>query len=107
MFSLDIDTEIFSEGIQHKIFDTMIVTALGRTLGHSDSSTRWSAVKFFTAALAQGVLLFFHRILTLKYFQRGFGTRYLILRSLPHLDMHLVTQIPAPDGVQSNSSLLP
>ena len=107
MFSCDIVTDIFPEGIWDKVFDTKIVAALGRALGDSFPSPRRSAVEFFTSALAQGVLLFFHRILTLKYFQRGFGTRYLIPRSSPHLDVHLVTQIPAPEAVQSNSSQLP
>ena len=107
MFSWDIVTEIFTEGIRDKIFDTEIVAALGRALGHSDYSARSSTVEFFTAALAQGALLCFHGILSLKYSQRGFGTRYLIPRSSPHLDMHLDTQIPAPEAVQSNSSLLP
>ena len=67
MFSCDIVTEIFPEGMRDKIFDTKIIAALGRALGDSFSSPRRSAVEFFTAALAQGVLLFFHRILTLKY----------------------------------------
>ena len=103
----DIIAEIFPEGFRDKIFDAEIVAALGRALGHSDSSARSSAVKFFTAALAQGALLCFHVILSLKYSQRGFGTRYLIPRSSPRLDMHLVTQSSAPEAVQSNSSLLP
>ena len=106
MFSWDIVTDIFPEGIRDKIFDTKIVATLGCALGHSDSSARSSAVEFFTAALAQGVLLCFHVILSLIYSQRGFGTRYLIPRLSPHLDVHLVTQIPAPDSVQSNSSLV-
>ena len=107
MFSCDIVTEIFPDGIQDKIFDTKIVAALGRALGDSFHSPRQSAVEFFTAALVQGALLCFHGILSLKYSQRGFGTRYLIPRSSPHLDVHLVTHVPASEAVQSNSSLLP
>ena len=104
LFSWDIVAEIFPEGTRDKIFDNEIVAALGCEL---DSRARISAVELFTAALAQGVVLGFLGILTLKYFQRGLGTRYLIPRSSPHLDVHLVAQIPAPAAVQSKSSLLP
>ena len=85
---IHIVTEIFPEGIRDKIFDTEIIAALRRALGHSDSSTRQHAVKFFTAAVAQSVILCFHAILSLKYSQRGFGTRYLTPRSSPYLDVH-------------------
>jgi hypothetical protein len=88
LFSQDIHTEIFAEGIRDKIFDTETVATLGHALGDESDGIRISAVKIFTAAMAQGVLCCFHRIFILKYSQRAFGTRYLTLRPLLHLDMH-------------------
>jgi hypothetical protein len=57
---MDIDTEIFPDGFRDKIFDTETVATIGRALEGSDKSTRQSAVKFFTAAAAQGALLCFY-----------------------------------------------
>ena len=79
MFSWNIDTEIFAEGFRDKIFDTEIVAALGRTLSN-EFYFGDSAVKFFIAAMAQSALHSFHVMITLKYSQRGFGTRYLAMR---------------------------
>ena len=84
-FSRCIHTEIFAEGFRDKVFDYEIIATLGRALGHTDSiASITGAVEFFTAAMAQGALCCFHGILTPKYLQRGFGIRYLILRSSPH-----------------------
>jgi len=78
----------FTEGFRDTIFNTEIVAALAHTLGHEDLNIRTSVVKFFTSALAQGVLCCFDGIFMSIHSQRGFGTRYLILRWLPHLDVH-------------------
>jgi len=72
------------EGFWDKIFDTKIVTALGRALPYYYGS---GVVKVFTAAVAQGPLHYFYRIFMPIYLQRGFGTGYLILRWLPHLEV--------------------
>ena len=88
VFSQDIYTEIFTEEIRDKIFETEIVAALGRVLGDTDSDIRSSAVNFFSAATAQSALCVFHGQLIPRYSQMGFGTRYLILRSSPHWDVH-------------------
>jgi hypothetical protein len=88
LFSQDIHTEIFAEGIWDKIFHTETVATLGRALGDRDYNVRISVVEFFTAAIAQGELGCSHRIFILKYLQRAFGTRYFTLRLLPHLDVH-------------------
>jgi len=78
----------YAEGFRDKIFDTEIVAALGRALGDKESNVRRSAVEIFTYAVAQGALSYFYRIFILKYLQRGFETRCLILRLSPHLYMH-------------------
>ena len=101
-FLRDIHTKIFADGFRDKIFDTVIVAALGRALSDETSYLRSGVVEFFTAAVAQGALRFFHRIFIPTYDQRGFGTRYLILRLLPHLDVHFVMKPLA----WSNFSLL-
>jgi hypothetical protein len=88
LFSQDIHTEIFAEGIWDKIFHTETVATLGCALGDEFSHVRGSVVEFFTAAIAQGELGCSHRIFILKYLQRAFGTRYFTLRLLPHLDVH-------------------
>ena len=88
MLLWDIHTEIFSEEFREKIFGPEIIAALGCALDDKHSSVRTSTVKFFTAVVAQGALHGFYRIFTLKYPQGGFGTRYLRLKSLLHLDMH-------------------
>jgi hypothetical protein len=88
LLSQDIHIEIFSEGIWDKIFDTETIATLGHALGDEDNDIRSSVVKFFTTAMAQGVLCYFHGIFILKYSQGAFGIRYLTLRLLPHLDMH-------------------
>jgi hypothetical protein len=77
LFSQDIHTEIFAEGIWDKIFHTETVATLGRALGDEFSNVRGSVVEFFTAAIAQGELGCSHRIFILKYLQRAFGTRFL------------------------------
>ena len=79
-FLQDILTEIFAEGFRDKIFDTEMVSALGRALSDESDDLKNSAVEFFTAAVAQGMLCFFYEILIQKYSQSVFGTRYLILR---------------------------
>ena len=94
-FLWDTDAEIFPEGIRDKIFGTEIVAALVRALDDSNSYARRSAVEILTAAIAQGTLLYFHEILTFNYSQRGFGTRYLTLRSSPQLDVHSAI-VPVP-----------
>jgi len=83
-----------------EIFNTEIVTALGYALRDRDSNVRSRTVNFFTAAIAQGELHCFDGIFILKYLQRSFETKYLILRSLPHLDTHYVTEIPMSEAVQ-------
>jgi hypothetical protein len=88
LFSQDSHTEIFAGGIWDKIFDTETVAALVHALGDEDRVVRRNAVNFFIAAMAQGELCCFYRIAIPKYLQRAFGTRYLTLRLLPHLDVH-------------------
>jgi hypothetical protein len=66
LFSGDIHIEILTEGIWDKIFDTETIATLGHALGDEGDYVRWSAVKFFTAAMAQGVLHCFHRIFIFK-----------------------------------------
>ena len=48
------------------MFDTEILAALGRALSDDDSDIRSSAVKFFTAAIVEGVISCFHIIFKLK-----------------------------------------
>jgi len=100
---------MFSEGFRDKIFNTEIIAALGRAL--SDKTSRYdhlriSAVNFFTAAVAQGARHFFDGILIPKYLQRGFGTRYLTLRSLPHWGVYHAMKPPTSETVWSHFSLL-
>ena len=84
----DIHTKIFAEGIRNKIFENEIVAAIRCVLvGDTHPDVRNSAVNFFTAAMAQGVLRWFYGILISKYSQRGLGTTYLTRRSSPHLDV--------------------
>jgi len=77
LFARDIHTEIFAEGFWDKIFDAEIIATLGRALGDTDSNVRSSAVKFFTAATAQGALRCFHATFILKSSQLDFDARYL------------------------------
>jgi len=65
-----------------------MVARLGDALIIETWSFIESTFNFFTAAMAQGVLHSFYRVFIPKSLQRGFGTRYLILRSLLHLDVH-------------------
>ena len=89
LFLWAIHIEIFADGVRAKIFETETVAALGRAIvGIRDSAIGTSIVKFFTAAIAQGVLCCLHRIFILKYLQRAFRTKYLIPGSLPHLNVH-------------------
>ena len=88
MFLQDFHTEIFAEGFRDKLLDTETIAAFIRALHDEYDDVRSSAVKLFTAAMAQGALLCFCRIFILKYLQRAFGTRFLTLRLLPHLDVH-------------------
>jgi len=71
---MDIHTEIFAEAVWDKIFDTEIVAALGRAISHTSPNVSHSAIKFFTAAVAQGALRSLHIIFIPKYSQRAFGT---------------------------------
>jgi hypothetical protein len=101
----DFHTEIFADGFRDKIFDTEFVAALGRALADKDSNMKSSAVDIFRAAIAQGSFssvcgLF----IVLKYFQRVFETKYLILRLSPHLYVHSVMKFLTSGGVQSNYS---
>jgi hypothetical protein len=86
-FARDIHTEIFAEEFQDNISDTEIVATVRCALDDPDSDVRCSAIEIFTAALAQGTFLFLHGISMPKHLQRRCGTRYLTLRSLPHLDV--------------------
>ena len=86
-FARDIHTEIFAEEFQDNISVTKIVATVRCALDDPDSDVRCSAVEIFTAALAQGTFHFLHGIFMPKYFQRPCATRYLTLRSLPHLDV--------------------
>ena len=89
MLSQDIHTEIFSEGNQDNIFDFETFSALGLTLDYkNDQSIRPHMVEFFTVAIAQGTLHWLPGIIIPNILQWKFGTRYLILRSFLHLDMH-------------------
>jgi hypothetical protein len=62
-----------AEGIWDKIFDTETVAALRHALGDDDDLVRSSAVKFFTAAMARGVLCCLHQIFILKYCRGHLG----------------------------------
>ena len=99
--------KIFAEGVRDKIFDTETVAALGCALRHKDSNVRSGAVKIFTAAIAQGALHCIHGTFIPKYWQTVFGTRYLSLGPLPHLDMHYVIETPTSEPAWSSFSLLP
>ena len=77
---------MFAERFRDKIFNTQIVAALRRALVDEDSIVQ--AVKFFIAAIAQGVLHCFCRIFIPKRLQRVFGTKYLTLKLSPYLDVH-------------------
>jgi len=66
-FLRDMYTELFTEGLRDKIFDTEIIAALGRALSDETSYIRNSAVEIFTAAVAQGALRCFHGIFIPKY----------------------------------------
>ena len=87
MFLKDIYTEIFAEAVWDKIFAVEIIAALGRAVSDTISDAGYSAINFFTVAVTQGTLRIFRVVFILKYLQRGFGTRFLIMRSLPHLDV--------------------
>ena len=69
---MDIDTEIFAEGFGDKKFDTAIVAALGCALSDQNWWLRSNAIKFFTAAIAQGALHCFSVICIPKYLQMVF-----------------------------------
>ena len=98
-------TEIFADGLQDKIFDTEFVAALGRALADKDSNMRSSAVDIFRAAIVQGLFSSVCGVfIVLKYFQRAFGTKYLILRLSPHLYVHCVMKILMSGGVHWNYS---
>lgn len=57
MILQDIHIKTFAEGFRDRIFDTEVVAALGHTLGDKVSEVRYSTIKFFTAAAAQGMAL--------------------------------------------------
>jgi metal-dependent HD superfamily phosphatase/phosphodiesterase len=95
-----VNTEIFADGFRDKIFDTEIVAALGCTLSDKDHLVRRNTVEIFTAAIAQGRPTSVFGVFILKYFQRAFGTKYLILRLSPHLEVHCVMRIPTSGIVQ-------
>ena len=71
---------MFAEGFRDKIFDTETVAVLRCALADKYSAVRTEAVKFFIAAIAQGVLHCFRGILIPKCLQRAFETRYSTLR---------------------------
>jgi len=97
-----VNTEIFADGFQDKIFDKEIVAALGCTLSDKNDLVRRITVRIFTAAIAQGRLTSVFGVFILKFFQRAFGTKYLILRLSPHLEVHCVMRIPTSGCVQWN-----
>jgi hypothetical protein len=108
LFSGDIHTEIFAEGIWDKIFDTETIATLGRALGDEDHYVRRSVVKIFTAAIAQGVLHCFHRIFILKYLQRAFRDKIFDTETVTALGRALGDDDDlTSEAVQSISSLLP
>ena len=112
MFLQDIHTKLLAEefDFQDKIIDTETIATLGRALDDEDSGVRCSAVKLFTAAMAQGGAHCFYRIFILKYSQRAFGTSYLTLRPLLRLDVHYMMNVSMSDSdptALSNLSLLP
>ena len=88
LFLRHIHTAIFAEDFRPNIFDTGIVATVGCALVDQDSKVRRSAITFFIAAIAQGAVRCFQWTFIPKYSQRGFGTRYVTLRSSPHLDVH-------------------
>jgi hypothetical protein len=61
-FSCDTHTEIIAEGFRDKIFDIEIIAALGRALSDTNLSVTNSVVEFFTSAMTQGALRWFHGI---------------------------------------------
>ena len=78
-----IHSKMFAEGVRDKIFDTKTVAALRFALVDEDSVVE--AVKFFIAAIAQGVVHCFRGIFLLKCLQRAFGTRYSTSRPSMYL----------------------
>jgi hypothetical protein len=106
LFLWNIYTEGLAEGFRDKIFNPEIIATLGHALSNESSYIRSGAVKIFTAAVAQGAPHCFYRIFIPKDWQRGFGTRYLILKWLPNLDMHYAMNPPMSEVVQSKFSLL-
>ena len=87
MFSRDMQTEIFAEGIWDKRVQTEIAAALVRALKYGRQWFGSNVVDILTGVISQGALVCFHEIFMSKYGQRPRGTRNLTLRSLPHLDM--------------------
>jgi len=96
--------EIFADGLRDKIFDTEIVAALRCALSDVDSHVRLCTVKFFIAAIAQGVLSLFCGLLLLKYLQTAFVRRYSTCSLSSHLDVRGVIMIPTSEAACSISS---
>ena len=81
--------QIFAEGFRDNIFKTKTIDGLQDALGDKNPGVRSSAVKFFAAAIAQGMLHCFRVIFIPKHLQRAFGAGYSSLKLSPsHLDMH-------------------
>jgi len=76
------------------------MAALGHALGDNNPHVRMCVVEIFITSIAQGVLSSIVNVFALKYLQMACGTRYFILRLLPHLDMHWAMKIPTSGKVQ-------
>jgi hypothetical protein len=99
-----VNTEIFADDFLDRIFDTEIVAGLGHTLDYNDYNVRKCAVEIFTTSIAQGALSSIVSVVVLKYLQMACGTRYFILRLLPHLDVHWAMKIPTSGRARCKSS---
>lgn len=75
MFSRNVHTETVVDGFRDIVVDPEIVAALVCALGDEDSYARRSAVNFFTATIAQGVLSCCHGMFILKSSRRGLSGR--------------------------------
>jgi hypothetical protein len=60
-------TEMVADSVRDTIFDTEIVTALGRALGDENFNISRSAVEIFKAIIAQGALSSVCGVFKLKY----------------------------------------
>jgi hypothetical protein len=95
---------MFADSFGDAIFDMEFVAALEHALGDNNPHVRKCAVEIFTTSIAQGALSSIVSVVVLKYLQMACGTRYFILRLLPHLDVHWAIRIPTSGRVRCKSS---